>query len=325
MHYPLDRPNKAAGASTASLGASFKPLTDMEKGVEALLESHGLSDAAMAQTEQLELSKVSEDDVKERLAELKKMRDLLFHHERKLKRASKIKSKAYRRVMKKAKASREEREMALAALDRSTAQRLQLRREVERVRERMTLKHKNMSRWAKRALKQQQKNPALKAAIAEQLAKGEELRRKQMDAGAEGDSEDESEITDSEADDDDDDDLDVDGGEGEEEEDDEEGDEEVGRPAAEAPAERERPALPAAGGGGPGTPHQGRARHGFMKKAVERQRAEAKAVLQQLEVEARQAEAREKRRRSQKGSADDGRTTTTTTRRRRPATPATRW
>ena len=91
------------------------------------------------------------------------MRDLLFHHERKLKRASKIKSKvqpllsqeprrslpcvvrssgslctvypwpcyqAYRKAHKKEKAARAEREAQIGALDRQTAQRLQLRREV---------------------------------------------------------------------------------------------------------------------------------------------------------------------------------------------------
>ena len=41
---------------------------------------------------------MSEEEVKKRLAELKKMRDLLFYHEVKSKRSSKIKSKAYRKV-----------------------------------------------------------------------------------------------------------------------------------------------------------------------------------------------------------------------------------
>ena len=56
------------------------------------------------------------------------------------------------------------------------------------------------SRWAKHALKQQKHNPALAQAVQEQVAKGEELRRKQMDAEAAGsdddsdyDSDDESE------------------------------------------------------------------------------------------------------------------------------------
>eukprot|EP00962_Isochrysis_galbana_P041778 scaffold15406_cov119-Isochrysis_galbana.AAC.13 len=80
------------------------------------------------------------------------------------------------------------------ALDKHAAARLQMKKEVERVRERMTLKHKNTTRWAKHALKHQKHNPALAAAVTEQLVKGEQLRRKQMDAtaggsqGEEGDS-----------------------------------------------------------------------------------------------------------------------------------------
>ena len=52
-------------------------------------------------------------------------------------------SKAYRKAHKKEKAARAEMDAQLGALDRPTAQRLQLRREVERVRERMTFKHRN--------------------------------------------------------------------------------------------------------------------------------------------------------------------------------------
>ena len=175
----------------------------MEKGVAALLESHGLSDKQVALSEQLALADVDEEEVKRRTAELRKMRDVLFHHERNLKRASKIKSKAYRKSHKKEKALRAEMEQQIASLDKQTAQKLQLRREMERVRERMTLKHKNTSKWAKKAVKMSQKNHGLRAAVAEQLAKGEELRRKQMDGGiakAEGDEddEDEDEFSDSE-------------------------------------------------------------------------------------------------------------------------------
>ena len=64
-------------------------------------------------------------------------RDLLFYHETKAKRAAKIKSKAYRKVHKKGRAKQAEREAALGELDRHTAQKLALKREVERVQERM--------------------------------------------------------------------------------------------------------------------------------------------------------------------------------------------
>ena len=42
----------------------------------------------------------------------------------------------------------------------------------------MTLKHKNTSRWVKHALTQKN-NKGLQQAVSEQLARGEELRRKQ--------------------------------------------------------------------------------------------------------------------------------------------------
>ena len=51
---------------------------------------------------------------------------------------------------------------ALGALDSEAAARLQRKRETERVTERMTLKHKNTSRWAKHALKHQSKNTAVR-------------------------------------------------------------------------------------------------------------------------------------------------------------------
>ena len=53
-----------------------------------------------------------------------------------MKRASKIKSKAYRKSHKKEKALRAEMEQQIASLDKQTAQKLQLRREMERVRKR---------------------------------------------------------------------------------------------------------------------------------------------------------------------------------------------
>ena len=60
-------------------------------------------------------------------------------------------------------------------LTRHTAQKLALKREVERVQERMTLKHKNTSRWVKHALTQKN-NKGLQQAVAEQLARGKQLR-----------------------------------------------------------------------------------------------------------------------------------------------------
>jgi U3 small nucleolar RNA-associated protein 14 len=314
LKFPLDRPAKAANnGSTAALTSSFKATSAMEKGVEALLEAHGLTEGAIAKGEELELSNIDADEVAKRTAELRKMRDLLFHHERKLKRASKIKSKSYRRVHKKARAARQEADAQLAVLDKQTAQRLALRKEVDRVRERMTLKHKNTSRWAKNALKQQKSNPALRLAVAEQLQKGEELRRKQEDAdaaGRGGGSSDDS-ISDSEEDDDlDDEDGGEEGEEGGSDLEDGVADLARSRPSKGARGKRDGPGSRTASGllsalqqeEDPALPTKGVLGMGFMQRAVERQRAEAAAVLKQLEEEAREAEAEARR---GEGSSDD--------------------
>lgn len=164
----------------------------LENDVDKLLEEHMMDERAAAEAELDALrdrdrnSRLTPAEVAERMAEMKKMRELLFYHEVKAKRIAKIKSRAYRKVHKKASQSRDEQREQLGQLDQQTAMRLQMKREIDRVRERMTLKHKNTSRWARHALKQQKHNPALAQAVQEQLTRGEELRRKQMDAGAGG-------------------------------------------------------------------------------------------------------------------------------------------
>ena len=102
---PFQTRTRSLSRPPPSVHNFFQPSSDLEKGVAALLESHGLSDKQVALSEQLALADVDEEEVKRRTAELRKMRDVLFHHERNLKRASKIKSKAYRKSHKKEKAS----------------------------------------------------------------------------------------------------------------------------------------------------------------------------------------------------------------------------
>ena len=103
--FPRERA-KAFGASTGSL-AALKPEGKLEGGVEALLKQHGLEEGKAAQGEELALSSLSPEEVIKRRAELRKMRDLLFYHETKAKRAAKIKSKAYRKVHKKGRAKQQ--------------------------------------------------------------------------------------------------------------------------------------------------------------------------------------------------------------------------
>jgi len=68
----------------------------MEKEVQSILAASGLAhDKQVAEQEALALQRLSPEEIRERQAELTKMRNLLFYHELKAKRAAKIKSKAY--------------------------------------------------------------------------------------------------------------------------------------------------------------------------------------------------------------------------------------
>ncbi|PSC76740.1 U3 small nucleolar RNA-associated 14-like protein A isoform A [Micractinium conductrix] len=166
--------------TTAALAARHKPETDMEAEVAALLEKAGAHSAkAVAEAEEaLAMKALSVEEVRERQNRLARMRALLFYHESKAKRLKKIKSKEYRRKLKKA-----EKRKAAAGGEEGDEEQLRLEAEeaeFERAQERLTLKHRNTSRWARRAIKRGQTlmDDGTRAAVAEQLRLGEELRQK---------------------------------------------------------------------------------------------------------------------------------------------------
>eukprot|EP00873_Tetraselmis_striata_P003871 jgi/Tetstr1/424135/TSEL_014744.t1 len=171
-----------AAVSTASLAATFRPATGLEEEVAAMLEAAGASDGrAVEETEEaLALKKLTVEEAQERRAKLAQMRALLFYHETKAKHLKKIKSKAYHRKLKKSAKHKaglggeegEEGEEVMRLEAEKAA--------VDRAAERISLKHRNTSRWARRALKRGQMvmDEGTKEAIAEQLRLGQELRQK---------------------------------------------------------------------------------------------------------------------------------------------------
>jgi U3 small nucleolar RNA-associated protein 14 len=67
----------------------------MERTIAAVLTDAGLAtEEGLTEQEQLAMARLDPEDVRARQAELVRMRSLLFYHERKAKRAAKIKSKA---------------------------------------------------------------------------------------------------------------------------------------------------------------------------------------------------------------------------------------
>ena len=114
------------------------------------------------------------------------MRELMFRADSKAKRLAKIKSKTYRRLKKKQKHKLMEK-LGGEGSDDDEEKRLQ--REVERARERATLKHKNTGKWAKAMKGRGELDEDQRQEVLEMLQRGEKLTRK-IHAKGEGDEDD---------------------------------------------------------------------------------------------------------------------------------------
>lgn len=180
--------------TSATLASKFSAETSMEKQIEQALQAAGMKDEELEEFEALQLNKLSVEEVEERRKQLKIMRELMFRHEQKAKRIKKIKSKSYRKLQRKEKAKQE----LLAAgigneIDAEMTAEDQMKAALDRAEERMTLKHKNTSKWAKRALARGQTDEGTREAIMEQLRRGEELRKKIQGVQSDSDDDDDSE------------------------------------------------------------------------------------------------------------------------------------
>lgn len=166
-------------STVGAIASEFEPRTDFEKKMAALVRDDKVMEAHSKDGSRLlELNKISIEDVKDRQNRLAKMRSLLFRHELKSKHIKKIKSKTYHRLMKKDRlkaASAEEIQM-----DPEAAKEHAMKQEFKRAEERMRLKHKNSSKWAKRILKRglNVQDEGTRAALTEQLHQHALLTRK---------------------------------------------------------------------------------------------------------------------------------------------------
>ena len=166
----------------------FVPTTEFEKELYAALQQAGQEDEdailkreeQMMQDDDLGSNKLTMEEFKKRRAELAKMRALMFYHEQKRHHMNKIKSKKYRRIRKKQRERLKEADIA-AQIDEDPdlAKELEEKEEVERMKERMTLAHKNTSKWAKRVLKRGKNvDKDTRRALSAQLKHGDDLRKK---------------------------------------------------------------------------------------------------------------------------------------------------
>ena len=120
--------------------------------------------------------------------ELAKLRPKLFYEEQKRRHMNKIKSKSYRKIRKKQKVK-----IAMAERDRlrlenpDEAARLDEEDAMQHAKERMTLRHRNKGKWARRVLKTGgTANEAVRAAVNEHVLKSDELKQRMQRASLPG-------------------------------------------------------------------------------------------------------------------------------------------
>lgn len=160
-----------------------------------------MRDEDLTQTEDtlLKTNNLTVEEVAQRRSELRRMRELMFRAELKAKRINKIKSKTYRKIKRKEKEKLKEKMLEAEGLGgESDTEEGRLKREVERARERATLRHKHTGKWAKR-MKQGHLDEGGREEIEEMLHRGEQLRQKIQGVGSD-ESEEESSDEDEEVD-----------------------------------------------------------------------------------------------------------------------------
>jgi len=147
---------------------------------------------------------LSAEETRERRDRLARTRALMFYHEEKLRRLKKIKSKDHARHLKKAALTRAKREegrggegatgaeATLAAAEagdpeaKAEIRKAQEEAAYKRAEERLTLRHKHTSRWARRALRRgSATDEGTRAALREQIALADALRKRAV-GGAPG-------------------------------------------------------------------------------------------------------------------------------------------
>ena len=134
------------------------------------------SDLTQAEDQMLLANKLTLEEVGERRAELRTMRELTFRAELKARRINKIKSKTYRRLKRKEKGK-------LTELSRNDEEDEgedgRMKRERARATERATLRHKHTGKWAQQMkARGDHVGQDERREMEEMLTRGEKLRRK---------------------------------------------------------------------------------------------------------------------------------------------------
>ncbi|KAH7334553.1 Utp14 protein-domain-containing protein [Rhizoctonia solani] len=193
LAFPLQGPAAGKkGTSNADVIDRFQPSTKMESAISSLLRAANLhTDAAAAEAENtLAAATISEEDLAARRAQLRLTRELMFRADVKAKRVAKIKSKAYRRMKKRDKEKQKDAAVELG-LDDGDEEADRMQAEVNRARERATLRHRTTGKWAK-AMRDKGEMGEEEVGAVKILQDRAELLRRKIAGGEESSDDDDS-------------------------------------------------------------------------------------------------------------------------------------
>ncbi|KAJ2157654.1 hypothetical protein GGF46_004356 [Coemansia sp. RSA 552] len=186
-HLSFSATSSTPFVNTRALVGDAGAKSTMEAQIEAVLSQSGMTDEQQRQYEELELKELSPEEIRERQRELRMTRELMFRSEQKAKRMAKIKSKAYRRILKRQKTRAQEQELDKMKEDDPEMYAMFVEKMTQsRAEERMTLRHKNTGKWAK-AMRGRHGDEDTQMALREQVDQHDKLRRKIHDIGEDED------------------------------------------------------------------------------------------------------------------------------------------
>lgn len=175
LKFPLN-PEVKHNDTATTFRSSNEPSTELEKKIQGILKDSALTDDKKEATfEEIAAAKLSAEELKKRTNELRLMRELMFRDEKRAKRIKKIKSKTYHKIKKK------ERLRTQEIVEGSDMESDTEEHDMKRAKERMLLKHKTQSKWAKSLIKSGlSKDASNRGELEEMLRQGQKLRSKQL-------------------------------------------------------------------------------------------------------------------------------------------------
>ncbi|KAI8615191.1 Utp14 protein-domain-containing protein [Chytriomyces sp. MP71] len=168
----------------------------MEQEIANILKESALDEKKQMELEDLEMNAISKEEMIARRQELAKLRSLAFYAEQKAKKVAKIKSKTYRKIHRKAderKAAKDGKNLSLEELkelDPDAAREQAEKLHTDRIKERMTQKHKSTGKWARKMLSRNDQDDQTRQALMNQLNQSHELTRKIAGLDSDQDSDD---------------------------------------------------------------------------------------------------------------------------------------